>query len=550
MISSGLTSVPGWWGAIGRPGWVPDTELGIGFPWTLGGLVAGSWSLAEPDRAPTSLPAPGVSGGQAPLVWSESLAVRVGEGAGWQGFDATLARAHAGLPLDARPSDDWRPAADLVLTTGDYGLSDYALGLLRGDTLGGLRMAAVSGDRGTAGAVAGTGRDLYDLAAGVGRGAHRALATFTHRRSTARLVGGESEDVRGEAGGGAYRFRGERWRVDAEVTRGYDHHDSRGGTWSEQRRQADATGAAVEIERALSRSRWGVRGTWRQTDIRPDSGASGRTRAREGWGSVRWQGPFGDGDLELALGAGGHEAFPGATIAPSLVWRFHGAPWQGRVTAQRMVTPVWADLAPGQPAFRQDTWVGGIDLGARGSGGSQARFGFLVGHTRDRAILTRHPLTSIALRTGYLADARAYDFMLLTAEARARRGRWTSGLEAYLLARDASALQPWVDPGRGGRGFLEARFSVFGGDLRLRPRVEAWAVGPRESEAVPSRTLPGYVTAAAGIEVAIAEAVVLLEGRNLEDRAQPQTWVDRATGGEALGPGLELRLTLTWRLWD
>jgi hypothetical protein len=111
-------------------------------------------------------------------------------------------------------------------------------------------------------------------------------------------------------------------------------------------------------------------------------------------------------------------------------------------------------------------------------------------------------------------------------------------------------LQASVDPGRGGRVFAEGRTTFFRGDLRVRPRIEAWAIGPRQSEATPSRGLPGYVTFAAGLQLALGDAVLLIEGRNLENRARPQTWVDTATGTEALGPGRDLRTTFTWRLWD
>jgi hypothetical protein len=92
--------------------------------------------------------------------------------------------------------------------------------------------------------------------------------------------------------------------------------------------------------------------------------------------------------------------------------------------------------------------------------------------------------------------------------------------------------------------------TLFQGDLRIRPRVEANGIGPRESEAVAAHTLPGYVTFGAGVALTLADAELLFEGRNLEGRARPQTWVDSATGTDAIGPGRELRATFTWRFWN
>lgn len=304
------------------------------------------------------------------------------------------------------------------------------------------------------------------------------------------------------------------------------------------------------MERAGPRARWGVRGSWRETGVTPDAQAGGRLRARALWGAARWQGPVGDGDLELAVGAGHHERLTGTPVAPSLVWRFRTAPWSGRVTFERLITPVWSDLAPGQSPFLQDTWAGGIELGAASAGGGRTRVGFLAGHTRDRAILERRPLEAIALRSGMRSDPGGYDFGLVTAEAGWRTRRWGTAVEGFVLARDASAVQAQVDPARGGRALIEAGFAMFGGDLRVRPRCEVWAVGPRESEAVPSRALPGYGIVNGALELTVADATVLVEGRNLADHRTARTWVDTATGGEAPGPRREFRMTLVWRLWD
>ncbi len=506
--------------------------------------------LDEPGRAPTSFPPPGVAGAQDALAWFDSLAVVAGEGGGWDGFDAALARASAGPGLTGRPGSGWQPRADLVLTNGSRGLGDHALTLWRGDSLGGVRAEAASGERAAAGGLAGAGRDLYGVAGAVVRGRHLVEAAFAHRRANASLVGGEAQEVRGESGHGRYRYQGAGWQVDASVARGYDRHESAGGGSPPGLRLADANAATLELERGGERGRLALRWSWSDTRVMPAQGSGTRERGRGQWGAVRWQGPFGDGRLEAALGLGRHGGIERTAVAPSLAWRFTGTPWEGRVVLERLLTPVWTDLAVGQSAFLQDTWVSGLEVGGRAAGGGRARVSFLAGRTRDRALLARLPLESLALRSGFRADPHVYDFGLLVGEALWRSPHWAGGLEGFALARDASPLQPWVDPGRGGRVFAEAGMALFQGDLRIRPRVEAWAIGPRESEASPSRALPGYVSFAAGLELTLGDAVLLIEGRSLEDRARPQTWVDAATGTEALGPGRELRTTFIWRLWD
>lgn len=483
-------------------------------------------------------------------MWFDSLQVSSGEGGAWEGFDAALAGVRAGQPLGQSPGGGWKPRTDVSLTNGAGGLRDNGISLWRGDSLGGLRVEAASGEHAAVGGITGWGRDLYGIAGAMGRGAHRFEVSFAHRRANASLAGGESQDARGEVGAVGYRHLGDRWRIGATLDRGYDRHDSRGGPWLEGRRLADATAGALAVERRVASGRWGVRGSWCESGVVAEAGAVGRARARALWGAGLWQGPLGEGDLEVAVGGGHHTALGRVPVAPSLVWRLRDPRWEARVTFERLVTPVWTDLAPGERPFLQDTWAGGIDLGVTVAAGGRARIGFLAGRTASRALLARLPLEAVALRSGFRADPGRYDFGLLVAEARWRTGRWGTAIEGFVLARDASALQPDVDPGRGGRVVADLGFKLFQGDLVLRPRVEAWGVGPRESEATPSRRLPSYGTFGAALEVTLADATVLIEGRNLADRPATRTWVDTITGIEASGPGRELRATLIWRLWD
>jgi hypothetical protein len=282
----------------------------------------------------------------------------------------------------------------------------------------------------------------------------------------------------------------------------------------------------------------------------PAGADSARVRARELWASVRHERPFGDGRLEAELGFGHHTGTGRSDVAPSLAYRFADRPWQGRVMLERLLVPVWTDLAPGQPAFLQDSWVTGLELTGRSLNGGRARLTFLAGRTRGRAVITRLPLESLALRAGFSADPESYAFGLLHGVAEWRSRRWALGAEGFAMARDASPAQAMVDPGRGGRAFAEANVALFQGDLVVRPRIEVAAVGPRQSEAVPSRPIPGYATWTGKLQLTLADAVLMIEGRNLEGRVRPDTWIDSSTGLEALGPGRELRFTFSWRLWD
>ena len=138
-------------------------------------------------------------------------------------------------------------------------------------------------------------------------------------------------------------------------------------------------------------------------------------------------------------------------------------------------------------------------------------------------------------------------------------GRTSLGADGFALARDLSVVEPRVDPGYGIRSWLAWRHSAFQGDLRFTLRADLEAVGGRESqggilglcgdpESLPPRALPGYLTAGATGIFTLADAVVTVRVRNLEDRPREQTWIDCSTFSEALGPGREWRFAVTVRL--
>src|SRR5262245_25897971 len=89
LLGSGSVSMPDWWGAGGRAGWLSDGDLGTAPPWTLAGLVVGAWSIEAPARPLRALPSPGILGAQEPLSWSDSVGIAAGRDAAWRGFDAS-----------------------------------------------------------------------------------------------------------------------------------------------------------------------------------------------------------------------------------------------------------------------------------------------------------------------------------------------------------------------------------------------------------------------------------------------------------------------------
>ena len=309
----------------------------------------------------------------------------------------------------------------------------------------------------------------------------------------------------------------------------------------------------------------GVRLEWRRARVTRDDDPEFDARAAAVWGAVRYQKALGEGALEAELGAGHHQSFDGVRMAPGLSYRVGGPMFRGRIAVERALEPVWTDLPPDQPPFMQRTWLGLIEVEAGASRAKEARLRFLVGRTGERAILSRWPLEDLSLRIGAWPDPDRFDFALLSGEARWVGRRFGAGGEGFVLARDRSPAQPLVDPGYAATSFAEWKFSAFQRDLGVTLRASVGAVGPRESQGdfqfgydpaggsgtiIAPLYLPGYLTAGASAILTLADAVLTVRVRNLEDRRRPEIWFDTATGFEALGPGREWRTALTVRLMN
>src|SRR5439155_19032759 len=122
----------------------------------------------------------------------------------------------------------------------------------------------------------------------------------------------------------------------------------------------------------------------------------------------------GGGRARFDLG-GGHHGIIGTTdVAPGISYRVETPRFEASAGIERLLDPVWSDLAPGETPFLQRTWVGVLESGWRSSGRGRIEARFLFGRTRDRALVARLPLQEMTLREGIRRDRAIYDFGLLS----------------------------------------------------------------------------------------------------------------------------------------
>ena len=512
-------------------------------------MALGAWSVTEPISGPTAFAFPGLAVAREPLAWFDSLEVSAGEGAAWNGFGASLATvapgAEAGSPQHTR--------AMFHFLDGDFGLDETGLGVERGDSLRFLRAAAFSANRGPRGPLGLAGRHVWGAKGHITFGAHAVEAAYNQRGEAANLQSGEEQTLSGEGGRVAWRYRRGGIRAALAASRAWDAGESflpgrDVDAWS--RRDAERNEIALEAGSTRGARDAGARVSWSETRVRRSERPGFDRRARALWTAVRLVQPAGDGVIDLAAGAGHHDVFGGWDWAPSAAYRFTGGSFRGRVVLERLLAPVWTDLRTGVEPFLQRTWVAGWELDTDAAGAASGHLGMLLGSSRDRAIVERLPLEEQWLRNGLASDPGRYDFGLFTGSAAWRGKSFGASGEGFALAREKSAAQPAVDPPYGGRAALEFGFQPFQKELGVLLSAEVEAVGPRESEAPVPRRLDGYASFGLSGWFTIADVVVTMRARNLEDQARPQTWIDPSTGREALGVGREFRLALAWKLFD
>jgi hypothetical protein len=480
-------------------------------------------------------------------VWSDTLVVSLLEDAAWRGFGAELARLRGAAVYPGRG----RANATFQTSSGSNGYEGNGLAIERGDSLSGLRVEMQTTRSGATGPFQRGGRHLWGLAARGARGAYQWRAAYAQRGAGQRLADGDEENAAGESGSLDYRYRAPRGWGRLVLERGYTHHESYGDTLAYSRRDAQENRAAAEVGSGFRAGQIALRFEWR------DATAARLTaqqpvferRISQLWSAARLERALGGGRLVASFGAGRDGGSERWSMAPTVAADFDGGARRLRLSLGRLLQPVWSDLAPAQGPFLQSTWAAGAELGA-GAAHARARALVLAGRTADRALVSRLPLAELWMRAGLHRDPMRYRFALASASWVARAGPLDASGEGFLLGRDRDGGQPQVDPSWGARAGAGWRLSAFKRDLGVALRAEAEWVGARETEEATPRRLSPITSFGAAAVLTLADAVLTLRARNLEDRPREQSWIDPKTGRPALGPGLELRGTFTWRMFN
>ncbi len=551
--------LPSWWGAPGSAGWTPDAALTSGAPWTFAGLMLGGWDLRDPI-APATMPGPGIPEAQVPLAWLDAATVRLGEDAAWDGFGTGLAVARGTL----KPASSRQPRAVVTVQNGAHGLDRNGLYLSRGDARSWLRAGALAGSRGAIGDLDVQGVHLWTVESGIRRGAHVLEASFAQRGAGESELAANGESVRGESGMARWAWSHGRDSLQARFTRGWDTRyvfPSSGGSGETYRRDAQANRFELEALRRGAERDWGLHASVREARVvgilaDPFGVRISRDEwsERDAWVSGRMSQPWNAGRLELQLGAGGDRATRRSWYAPGLSWTTVQGTGRVRVFAERAITPVWSDPAPGQAAFAQDAWVGGFEAGRGADSTAHGSVTLLAGRTEGRAVLYRYPLLGVSLFNGYLRDLEPWRFLLLQG---ACAGRWRAldgDASAFAVARPRASSRPRVDPALGARVGGGLRFRMFAGDLATRLRVEGAYVGSRETDSgtilVADETLPGYFTMAASATFGFGDATLVVRGEGLENARHPLPWSDPSDTRLARDAGRQVRFEVVWPLFN
>jgi hypothetical protein len=546
-----------WWAEPGWAGWTPDAELGSAFAWSLAGHSLGGWSRDYDGSAPLDLPWPAVTGAKRPIVWSDSLAAGWGEHAGWLGPDAGLAT----IESVHQPTRNLRARSIFRFESGDLGVARYSLAFERGDSARWVRYETNSGNHTSFGSVGRGGDHIWNAAVHWSHGNHQLNATLGQRGVAQELAHADvSDHASGQSGSVGWSWAHSGRSAGLTFARGLDHRESiidvGGIQESFSRREAQESRIEGEAHVPLGSGLAGARVLWSESRVTRLYDGAFDAHEHLGWIAASYARPAGDGALQFEVGGGRSGALDKNLIAPSAAYAFGtaspngGTAASGRVVIERMVKPVWSDLAFGQSSFLQSTTA--IGLEARSHAGAFTASGdVLTGVTRDRAIVFPYPIEDIWLQAGATAESQRYDFALVTASLRAQRGAWAIGASGFALGRDQDASEPRVEPGSGVRAFLETGFRAFQNDLGVRVHVESDEVGARESKnGADEYTLKGYWTESFWAVLSLADVTVTLRTRNIENQVRQQTWIDPGTGSPAVSPGRQFRLTFSWRMFN
>ena len=530
---------------------MPDAAIGLAFPPALAGLVVGGWRLEEPGRAPSSAPWPGLCQARAPLAWYDSLEVRSLGGGAFAGFGGALAGLRGRTPTPQRQAH-----STFSLANGSGGLDENALTLARGDSLRSFGLDVASGKRGAMAGLERAGRHQWGGRAKLTRGHHELAASFAQRGEAAQLADDEEQAGRGQSGSASWRWHrgGTAWT--GEYARGLDRHSSFGGGLLPSEREAQETRLAAGFTRAREGRILDARLEWADESVRRfDFGAFAR-ESRSLWGAVRTRLPLAGGRLELAMGAGRHGGVERFDVAPSATFDVRLRGLDATLAVERLLTPVWADLAPGFEPFVQRAWMGTMRVVTARPGALTARASLRAGRVYSRALAERLPLEELWLRHGLSSEFGTYDLALGEGGCSWAGRHGDVGLEGFGLAHHSSGASIGVararraDPDAGFRAWLGGRTRLFGGDLGVALRGEVAGVGARERQVEELQILPAFVTYGLVCELALGDVTIVVSGRNLEDRPREQPWTDVSTGLPEVTGRRDVALNLVWRLFN
>jgi len=545
LVSQGLPDSPSWWAEPGRAGFMPDMASGVAYPWILAGHVVGGWAIEDRDLSEVG-PYPGIFTVHTPLGWLDSVSVQSGGTSGWDGFHGgfTHVRHHRLLPSDARIGK--RAFADFTLEGGSNGMDGNGLSLASGDSAWWWRLGTLGWKRGGLGDLGPTGRHHYAFSTEWRRQRHVLSADLAQAGAAAEMVTGESQSATGAGGSVRYGYSLRGSEVGLELGRGYAHHESFGGTLIPSRRDAHERHAVADWSR--NGGLLGLRVEARDEWVTRVTGSEIPWTAKSVWAAARGEGRRGPARIEASFGAGKHD-LGATTYAPSLRVEVGEREYVAALHGERVVVPVWSDLAPGVDAFLQSTWKGGAELAWRNPHGRLSAE-WTMGRTENRALLSRYPFEELWLRNGFERDPDAFDFGLATASADWRWRNWRARVDGYQVFRDDDAPQATLDARRGGRAVVETAFHAFQGDLTLRFRGDVAGTAGRESLQPGVGWISGDWTFGGTALVSLADVTIVLRNRNLEDKIRSLPWLVPLTGEEGKSTGDQFRIAISWRFYN
>jgi len=530
----------------GRAGWIPPPEIGLARPVPLAGLIRGGWSFGEGDGSAESLPFPGLAASRRGLPAIDSLTVTPGDMSPRSDLRDGLSQVEP-APL-FYPGG--KPRSVFAAGLGDFGVNEALLSADRGDSRGHIHIEVRDGNRAGAGPFGLAGRHLWSVGLAKEFGGHELSGIFRQSGIGAELKSGEEQAVRGASGVLGWKWSNPHWNSSVRLSRQWDEHESFDGTLNPySRRDAQDVRALGTLEHVGERQRLGASVDWSRSQVLRAGGDAFRANSEDGWAKAWWNHDAGNRHDALELG-GGHSG--GANqygIAPRARVEWKSPLSRLALWGARVLTPAWADLAPGQTPFLQSTWALGADaeIGTRASNGALT---VMAGRTKDRILLARLPLEEQWLRAGQSRDPDPWEFGLFVGRARREVGHWKLTGEGTALVRDNSAIQARVDPSLTGRVALDFAFKAFQGDLGVVIGGQVDGIGSRSTDETTPRPLPAITTYGATLGLTISDFVATFRVRDLEDRIYQDVWIDSQTGQPARGLGREMLFSFSWKLFN